>query len=154
MTFAGAQANALDPALVRYLLAHQGKARFLVATTTSAYASLFMLDTSQPAMALGGYQGWDRILTPAQLAHLVSSGVVRYFYLPAFGGFSAAPQPGAPATASGSTDQTGDLTQWVRTTCAAVPSAQWQSSSTSNAAPFGQRRGGAVNSMQLYACKG
>ncbi|HLG69365.1 MAG TPA: glycosyltransferase family 39 protein, partial [Chloroflexota bacterium] len=64
MTFSGAQANSLDPQLIRYLLAHQGKARFLVATATTSYASLFILQTNQPAMALGGYQGWDRILTP------------------------------------------------------------------------------------------
>ncbi len=68
MTFAGDQVPTLPAQLLSYLLANQKGAKFLVATTTSSYASLFILQTNQPAMALGGYQGWDHILTPAQLA--------------------------------------------------------------------------------------
>src|SRR5205085_7896190 len=81
LTFAGEQWNSLDPGLVRYLLMNQGSARYLVATSTSSYASVFMLATDQPAMALGGYQGWDRILTPLELAQQVTDGVVRFFWL-------------------------------------------------------------------------
>ena len=83
MTFAGNNMPALDPALLRYLSTHQGKARYLVATATSSYASLFILATNQPVMALGGYQGWDRVVTPTSLAQLVTKGTVRFFYLPA-----------------------------------------------------------------------
>jgi hypothetical protein len=61
ITFAGKQTPKLDPKLLRYLETHKGKARYLVATTTSTYASLLILQTGQPIMALGGYQGWDRI---------------------------------------------------------------------------------------------
>lgn len=49
-----------------------------MATPTSSYASVFMLATDQPVMALGSYQGWDRILTPDQLAALVKEGTVRF----------------------------------------------------------------------------
>jgi hypothetical protein len=158
MTFAGAQAGTLDPQLVRYLLAHQGSARFLVATTTSSYASLFILDTNQPAMALGGYQGWDRILTPAQLARLVAQGVVRYFYLPASAnGSVGGPGTGSAAVATGSTDQTGDLTQWVRTTCTVVPSSTWQTAAVSDTTTTTQgtrSRGFMGGGMELYACAG
>ena len=45
---------------MRYLQAHQGTARYVVATATSSYASLFILQTNQPAMAFGGYQGCPR----------------------------------------------------------------------------------------------
>lgn len=81
MTFAGAQWNNLDARLVQYLVANQGGAEYLVATPTSSYASVFMLATDEPVMALGGYQGWDRILTPDQLATLVKEGTIRFFYL-------------------------------------------------------------------------
>jgi hypothetical protein len=64
----------------------------LVATTSSSYASLFILDTGEPAMALGGYHGCDRILAPAQLARMVSDGMVRFFYLPPASNCTPAPR--------------------------------------------------------------
>ncbi len=152
MTFAGDQIPTLDAKLINYLIANQRGAKFLVATTSSSYASLFILQTNQPAMALGGYQGWDRILTPAQLAQAVASNTVRYFYIPAGGGDSQFTQANTGQSAitssqlTGSTDATGDLTQWVRAHCTAVPSSQWQTT-TSNSGGFG--RGGG---QQLYSC--
>jgi 4-amino-4-deoxy-L-arabinose transferase-like glycosyltransferase len=141
LTFAGDQWDGLDPALVQYLLAHQDGARFLVATPSSTYASLFELMSDQPAMALGGYQGWDRVLTPPQLADEVSNGVVRFFLLsgqPAFNG------PGA------SLDATADLRTWVQSTCRAVPSQEWQAASSAVAAPRAAGRLGL--DQQLYDC--
>ena len=82
LTFAGPNWNRLDPGLVSYLETNQGSADYLVATTSSSYASLFILDSGRPAMALGGYQGWDRILTPVNLENIVARGGVRFFYLP------------------------------------------------------------------------
>jgi hypothetical protein len=135
MTFAGDQWDSIDPDLVDYLLANQGSARFLVATPTSSYASLFMLATDQPAMALGGYQGWDRVLTPAQLADLVANGTIRFFWISSNGpagfgggprggpGFSPGNTPGSSdgqAVVSSSQDATGDLLAWVRSSCAVV----------------------------------
>jgi hypothetical protein len=132
MTFAGAQWNRLDPGLVRYLEANQGSAEYLVGTQTSSYASLFILDTGQPALALGGYQGWDRILTPDALASLVQGGVVRFFYLASASG-RGGPDAGLDATA--------DLVSWVTARCAAVPSSTWASGPAT-----------ADGGMQLYAC--
>jgi hypothetical protein len=63
ITFAGSTTPTLDSGLVTYLEKHRGGARYLVATATSSYASLFILKTGLPVMALGGYQGWDKILT-------------------------------------------------------------------------------------------
>jgi hypothetical protein len=168
-TFAGTQVPTLDPRLLRYLEQHQGTARYLVATTTSSYASLFILDTNQPAMALGGYQGWDRILTPATLQQLVAKGTIRFFYLPATRSdaglqrraFTGAAQPGGSqgrtlaGTGQGAASQNlasvnNDLTSWVETACKAVPTQLWQttSSSTTNA----QRGPGAGGGLQLYDC--
>jgi hypothetical protein len=150
MTFAGDQWDSLDPALVHYLLANQGNATFLVATPTSSYASLFMLATDQPAMALGGYQGWDRILSPERLAALVHDGVVRYFWMNGagpggFGGGRGGPGDGQ-AVVSSSQDATGDLLAWVRSSCAVVPSEQWQ------AADDGELDRGELRGLQLYDC--
>ncbi len=134
ITFAGASWNELDPALVAYLEQRQGSTEYLVATTSSTYASLFILDSGQPAMALGGYQGWDRILSPADLAASVANDTVRFFYLP------------AQATVGGPNaglDATSDLAAWVRASCSAVPASTWQS---------GQSR--ADGGMQLYDCAG
>jgi hypothetical protein len=129
---------------VQYLLANQGDARYLVATPTSTYASIFMLATDQPALALGGYQGWDRILTPAQLASLVRAGMVRFFYLNgnAGRGFNT----GGVAGAAESQDATADLTAWVQSSCATVPASAWQGTSGTTTAGFGQGQ------QQLYDC--
>jgi hypothetical protein len=149
MTFAGDQWNSLDPRLVQYLLANQGSSRFLVATPTSSYASLFILATDRPAMALGGYQGWDRILTPARLAEQVSQGAVRFFWINGGGGFtgdgnSPAPDDGQTVVSS-SQDATVDLLAWVRETCTVVPAEEWQG---------GAEQGGRADARgnQLYDC--
>lgn len=145
LTFAGAEWNSLAPQLVQYLLANQGGARYLVATPTSSSASVFMLATDQPALALGGYQGWDRIITPTELAGLVRAGGVRFFLLEGTGGGFG-----------GGQDATADLTAWVRASCAAVPAERWQTAPTSASggtpAPGPQPGGG--QSQQLYDCAG
>jgi hypothetical protein len=107
-----------------------------------------MLVTDQPAMALGGYQGWDRILTPARLAEQVADGTVRFFLLDAAG-------QARPANTS---DATADLAAWVRATCAAVPPEQWRTSPagpSGAAAPDGppaRAFGPGLQSQQLYDC--
>src|SRR2546423_82613 len=146
LTFSGDQLTSLDATLVRYLQAHQGTARYVVATATSSYASLLILQTNQPAMALGGYQGWDRIVTPSNLAHLVANGTVRFFYLPAggrgagaLGAQGAGPTgpfgrglPGqATSVATGLAHTNDDVTTWVRTHCAAVRATAWQTATAS-----------------------
>ncbi|HEY8597065.1 MAG TPA: glycosyltransferase family 39 protein [Thermomicrobiales bacterium] len=151
MTFAGAQWNNLDPRLVQYLVANQGSATFLVATPTSSYASVFMLATDQPALALGGYQGWDRILTPEQLAALVRAGTVRFFYLngagstASFGGATTTTPSGANINVA-SLDATADLSVWVRSSCTVVPTATWQGVGTAAATTPG------TQGQQLYDC--
>lgn len=150
MTFAGANWNNLDARLVQYLVANQGAAEFLVATPTSSYASVFMLATDQPALALGGYQGWDRILTVDQLAALVQQGAARFFYLSGLAG-------GASGTARTSTgpnggvtqvDATADLAAWVQSSCTVVSTATWQGSGTTIA----QTTGNGSPAQQLYDC--
>lgn len=129
ITLAGENWDVLDPNLVQYLLKNQGAARYLVATTTSTYASIFMLATEQPALALGGYQGWDRILTPQGLAGFVASGEVRFFSL----GTTTTVRNGTAGASS--QDATIDLAAWVRSHCSVVPAEQVRATSGRLARP-------------------
>ena len=66
-------------------------------------------------MALGGYQGWDRILTPQQLAGLVADGAVRFFYLSGEGGaLPGGPDGGPLPTQAGPQVVSGCQTQPMR----------------------------------------
>jgi 4-amino-4-deoxy-L-arabinose transferase-like glycosyltransferase len=129
MTFAGQNWDSLDPAVVNYLLANQGAATYVAATTTSSYGSVLTLLADRPVMALGGYQGWDRILDPAQLASLVQQDAVRFFLLSSSLGNRGF---------GGSQDATADLSAWVQSNCSVVSSATWQGRSS--------------NGLQLYDC--
>ena len=73
-----------DAALLRYLEANQGNAKFLVATPNSMTADGLILATNKPVMAMGGFSGSDPILTTNQLASLVAQGTVRFFLLNSF----------------------------------------------------------------------
>ena len=81
----GGSSNA-DTALIRYLQAHRGSAKYLIAMVSSNAADSIILETNQPVMALGGFSGSDPILTTTQLAALVKSGAVRFFLLNGSGG--------------------------------------------------------------------
>jgi len=146
----GGRTSSLDQGLVRYLEARQGTARYLVATPSStSYGDAFILATGRAVMTLGGYQGWDRIVTSTGLARLVANGTVRYFYLPtnrSAGGFGGGPggPGGASAVASSLAGANDDLTTWVQQRCTAVPTTAWQTATTTT----GSGTGGA----QLYDC--
>jgi 4-amino-4-deoxy-L-arabinose transferase-like glycosyltransferase len=121
-----------NTALISYLEAHKGSAKYLVAVASSNEADSIILATNQPVMALGGFSGSDPILTTTQLAALVKSGEVRFFLLNGSGG-------GGPGGSSQSA-----LITWITQHSKVVSSSQWQSSSASSTA---SGPGGAV---QLY----
>jgi len=125
-----------DAALISYLEAHQGTAKYLVAVSSSRGADALILATNKPVMTLGGFSGSDPILTTSQLAALVESGQVKYFLLSSFGGGGA-----------GGSGQSALIT-WIQQHSKVVPSSQWQSSSTSSSSG---RFGGA---QQLYEYTG
>jgi 4-amino-4-deoxy-L-arabinose transferase-like glycosyltransferase len=139
LTYAGSQVPKLDPKLLHYLEARQGEARYLVATTTSTFSTLFILQTNASVMTLGGYQGWDRIVTPVQLSRLVSHGVIRFFLLPVFYGVKGKLVTGAFTSGPGIEDYryppedvrlsraNRDLAAWITQTCAAVAPPEYES---------------------------
>lgn len=70
--------------LIHYLQTQQGDTRYLVATVNAPTAASFILDTGKPVIALGGYNGFDQIVTAEQVATLVQQKEVRFFLLPSF----------------------------------------------------------------------
>jgi 4-amino-4-deoxy-L-arabinose transferase-like glycosyltransferase len=153
-----------DPALVRYLEANQGHAKFLVAVPTSnmGLADGIILATNKPVMSLGGFTGSDPILTTSQLAALVKSGTVRFFLLNSFGQGGQLPQQippqfrervqqgGFAGPGGGGFGFQSTLTTWVTQHCKTVPTSLWQSSSTSSGAGGGGF--GFGGATQLYDC--
>ena len=73
-----------QPELEHYLVEHQGQATYLAATINASTAAPFILDTGKAVMAIGGFNGFDTILTAQQVAALVERGTVRFFLLPSF----------------------------------------------------------------------
>ena len=131
-TFGSRGMSNVDSALISYLQAHKGNAKYLVAVVSSNEADSIILATNQPVIALGGFSGSDPILTTSQLAALVKSGTVRYFLLNGSGS-------GGPGGSSQSA-----LIIWITQHSKVISSSQWQSSSTSSTSS------GFGGSEQLY----
>lgn len=116
----GGEANAQ---VVDYLVANQGSAQYLVATTDSNSAASIILASGKPVMSLGGFSGSDPILTVDQFARLAQSGQVRYVLVNSRGGgfgfggrgggtgaiMSWVEANGTPVTIAGSQTQLYDL---------------------------------------------
>jgi 4-amino-4-deoxy-L-arabinose transferase-like glycosyltransferase len=150
----GNGANQVDTTLIRYLEAHQGNTKYLVATASSMNASSIIIATGKPVMALGGFGGNDQILTVQQLARLVANGTVHYFLIQSGGpGAGGAPTGSMltqlPAAVRAQIEQRGALggfgegsnsalVQWVITHGTVVPAGQYETSSTSTTGGFGQ----------------
>ena len=130
--FANGGGDSVSSALISYLEAHQGNAKYLVAVPSSNQADAIILATNKGVMALGGFSGSDPILTTSQLASLITNGTVRYFLLNGSGGIGAGPGGGQSS-----------LTTWVTQHCTTVSASQWQLTASTTS------QGG---SSQLYSC--
>ena len=76
----GSEGGEVDP-LVDYLEANQGDARYLVAAIDSGVASPIILNTDEPVIAFGGFEGRDRVFSIERFADLVRQGPVRFFMI-------------------------------------------------------------------------
>lgn len=74
-------AGATDPALVDYLVANQGSARWIVAASGSQSAAGIQLAAGKPVMAMGGFSGGDPAPTLDQLKAYIATGELRYVLL-------------------------------------------------------------------------
>ena len=64
-----------------YLEANQGDATYLVAAIDSGVASPIILNTDEPVIAFGGFEGRDLAFSIKRLAGLVNQGSVRFFMI-------------------------------------------------------------------------
>lgn len=73
-----------DPRLLAYLLANQGQERFVAVTPDVRLAAPVIARTGLPVMAVGGFFGTSRIVTPHALDAMVRDGGIRFalFLLP------------------------------------------------------------------------
>lgn len=154
----------VNTALIRYLEANRGSAKYLVAVASSQEADSIILATNEPVMALGGFSGSDPILTTSELAKLVANGTIRFFLINGSGSSagsstesSTGGQPGTgdtygrgnPGGGSLGGSNQSSIAGWVIQHCSLVSSSQYMgggSGNSSNAGGFG-------GSGQLYSCK-
>jgi 4-amino-4-deoxy-L-arabinose transferase-like glycosyltransferase len=76
----GSEGSEVDP-LVDYLEANQGGAEYLVAAIRSRIASPIILNTDEPVISLGGFNGADPVFSNEELAGLVNQGAVHFFLI-------------------------------------------------------------------------
>jgi 4-amino-4-deoxy-L-arabinose transferase-like glycosyltransferase len=76
----GSEGSEVDP-LVDYLRANQGDDKYLVAAIRSRIASPIILNTDEPVISFGGFNGADPVFSNERLAGLVKEGVVRFFLI-------------------------------------------------------------------------
>jgi 4-amino-4-deoxy-L-arabinose transferase-like glycosyltransferase len=138
-----------DPALISYLEANQGNTKFLVATPNANMADSIILSTNKPVMAMGGFMGRDPILTIGDLQTLINNGTVRFFLVNSQGSTQRlrGQIPGRNGTAFRGFGGFGgfgqnSLSTWVTSHCSAVPTSDWQSSTSNSHA----------GASQLYDC--
>ncbi|MER6575309.1 glycosyltransferase family 39 protein [Nonomuraea sp. NPDC001023] len=101
----GPMGGGVADATVKYLVANQGRATWLVAVGSAQQASSIILATGRPVIAMGGFTGSDPAMTVPRLRELLSSGRLRYVLPGGRGG------PGGGET---------EVTAWVTANCAAV----------------------------------
>jgi 4-amino-4-deoxy-L-arabinose transferase-like glycosyltransferase len=133
-----------DPALVEYLQANRGDAGYLVAVSSAMSASPIILNTGEPVISLGGYNGVDPVFTPNDLADLVDREAVRFFLMPdreaieemRFERESNGGAPGGgpgpnggpgPGGGPGSGVPQNGSADWIGGNCEKVPQELWQS---------------------------
>src|SRR5450755_72271 len=145
-----------DPAMIRYLIAQQGKADAIVATAASGASSPIIIETGKPVMTLGGYAGLDHILTRDQVAALVHQGRLRFFLFQDYVAYTHLPfelllyfQELRAETAVPASSGIQYITEWVQTNCIRATPDTWGSGIY---APDGTLTSNSV--LGLYDCAG
>jgi hypothetical protein len=118
----------VDRALISYLTAHRGGAKYLVAANGSMTAAPIILATHQPVITMGGFGGADPTPSVSQLTRLIARGELRYVLLGGFGG--GAPRGAARGFAGvgrqrapgGAASGAASRESWVSSHCKTVSS--------------------------------
>ncbi|MGC5010411.1 hypothetical protein ACLQ2R_06560 [Streptosporangium sp. DT93] len=101
------------PLPIEYLTRNRGGATWLVAVSGAQGASSVILTTRLPVITTGGFSGGDPAMTVDRLRDLLSSGALGYVMT---GGGRGGPDGGG-----------SQVTEWVRANCAAIPAAEYGS---------------------------
>jgi 4-amino-4-deoxy-L-arabinose transferase-like glycosyltransferase len=91
----------INSAVIAYLEANQGSAKYLLAASGSQATASIIIATGEPVVTIGGFSGNDPAPTVAQLAAMVAKGELKYVLLSSGSG-------GGPGGASDA------LTTWVK----------------------------------------
>jgi len=83
---AGAGGANVSSAVVKYLEAHQGSAKYMVAAVGSNTAGTIALQSARNVIDMGGFMGADPAPTLAQVQHLIDTGQLHYILLGGSGG--------------------------------------------------------------------
>lgn len=70
-----------DPKLFAFLQQHAREEIYLLATPNARLAAPIIIHTGKPVMAVGGFSGEDRIVSPERLRAMVTAHQVRYILL-------------------------------------------------------------------------
>ncbi len=97
---AGPGGGQVEAALVRYLQAHRGGAKYIVAAEGSGTAGAIALQSKGEAIDMGGFMGADPAPSLSKLRSLIQSGELHYVLLggSGAGGFGPRQSPGVAAT--------------------------------------------------------
>jgi hypothetical protein len=137
--------------LVEYLQANRGEAGYLVAVSSAISASPVILNTDEPVISFGGYNGVDPVFTRDELADLVDKEAVRYFLMPdreaieemrAERGSNGGTPGGGPGLGGGpgsGVPQNGSA-DWIEGNCEKVPQELWQSDPEGGGPPMARAR--------------
>jgi 4-amino-4-deoxy-L-arabinose transferase-like glycosyltransferase len=113
----GVGGSTSDSALLNYLVANKGSARWIVAIDSSQEAGSIELATGQPVMAMGGFTGSDPTPTLDQLKSYIAAGQLRFVLVSSGFGGGFGPASGG---GSGGVDINTQRTDWVSSACQPV----------------------------------
>jgi 4-amino-4-deoxy-L-arabinose transferase-like glycosyltransferase len=103
---AGGAGGSISSATIKYLEAHQGSAKYLVAAVGSGTAAGIALQSGRNVIDMGGFMGSDPSPNLAQLKHLVATGQLHYVLL-SQGGPGGGAGPGSGLGGAGAAGQGG-----------------------------------------------
>jgi 4-amino-4-deoxy-L-arabinose transferase-like glycosyltransferase len=101
----GGPGGGLSTQAIRYLEAHQGSAKYLVAANGAQTTSSIITGTGKPVVTIGGFSGQDAAPTLTQLKAMVAKGELKYVLVSSGGGGGMRGGPGGGGNSS--------LSSWV-----------------------------------------
>ena len=110
----GPGTSTANSALLTYLQAHRGNAKYLFAVFGAQSAAPYITSTGQSVMPIGGFDGSDPVPTLAAFKALVANGDLRFVQVGGQGGMGMAATAGSVKTSA------NDIKSWVTSTCKLV----------------------------------